>query len=74
MSVVISLSLVLSDRNLDNLPSESTEAKAQITEDLVLMRDFCENNATGIAGGIFFAFNPENCWSQQKEPAVTNYR
>lgn len=52
-------SLVLSDRNLDNLPSESTEAKAQITEDLVLMRDFWENNARYDGGR--WVFNRLDC-------------
>ena len=52
-------SLVLTDRNLDNLPSESTEAKSQMTEDLVLLRDFWENNAR--QDGDRWVFNRLDC-------------
>jgi len=52
-------SLVLTDWNLDNLPSESTEAKSQMTEDLFLLRDFWENNAR--QDGDRWVFNRLDC-------------
>ena len=52
-------SLVLTDKNLSDLPPVSDSERAQINEDLVLMRDFWDGNARH--EGENWVFNRSSC-------------